>query len=74
MKTNGPTLVTACRQRRVTSSPESVPSAGEIQAPPDVSSITVLVPSSTCNQYRPGQVCVVCVCVCVCVCQGEGVG
>lgn len=49
MNTNGPTDVTACLQRRVTSSPDRVPGAGVIHAPPDVSNITVLVLSSTCG-------------------------
>lgn len=49
MNTNGPTDVTACLQRRVTSSPANVPGAGVIHAPPDVSSMTVLVLSSTCG-------------------------
>jgi hypothetical protein len=47
MKTKGPMLATAWRQRRVRSSPVSVLGAGVIQAPPLVSSITVLVASST---------------------------
>jgi hypothetical protein len=49
MNTNGPTDVTACLQRRVTSSPDNVPGAGVIHAPPDVSNMTVLVLSSTCG-------------------------
>lgn len=48
MNTNGPTLATAWRQRRVRSSPVSVAGAGVIQLPPEVSSMTVLVASSTC--------------------------
>lgn len=53
MKTKGPTDDTACRQRRVKSSPLWPPGTGDTHCPALVSSTTVDVASSTC----------VCVCV-----------